>query len=142
MDRNIVDLNERKVLLIDDVVTTGTTAGSIISAILKVFPRTRFEVFSLAWTPTYRQQIALGLEQQKAMYVSEPEESYGNAGKQRHTDEGFENGETFVSLYWRCIDRPGVKTKRSEGPTRDVNPIRKILTAVFVIPPTQRWQFR
>jgi hypoxanthine phosphoribosyltransferase len=99
VDQNIVDLNERKVLLIDDVVTTGITVGAIIDAILKAFPKTRIEIFSLAWTPTFRQQLQLGLNRDEVMYASEPEESYGEVKKSVSIDEDFENGETCVSIY-------------------------------------------
>ncbi len=99
VDKNMVDLNERKVLLIDDVVTTGTTAGSIIGAILAEFPRTRLQVFSLAWTPTYRQQVALGLQKEEAKCVNEQEEMYGGKKRERWVDEDFERGVTNVSVF-------------------------------------------
>jgi len=99
VDKNLLDLHEFNVLLIDDVVTTGTTAGAIIDAILKAFPQTRIEVFSLAWTPTYRQQLALGLQEREAMYFSEPEFSYGVVNGGLKVDEDFESGETLVSMY-------------------------------------------
>jgi predicted amidophosphoribosyltransferase len=107
VDQNIVDLNERKVLLIDDVVTTGATVSAIIDAILKAFPQTQVEVFSLAWTPTYWQQLALGLQERAAMYVNEPEEMYGGIKKEMVRDEDFENGETLVSIFASGCDEAG-----------------------------------
>jgi predicted amidophosphoribosyltransferase len=98
VDGNIVDLNEKKVLLIDDVVTTGTTACAIISAILKVYPRTRIEVFSLAWTPTLRQQLHIAQQERVAMLLNDPEETYGGEKRNVWIDEDFKSGETNVSF--------------------------------------------
>ncbi|QEC78851.1 phosphoribosyltransferase domain-containing protein [Mucilaginibacter ginsenosidivorax] len=50
------DLNTRKLIIINDVVTTGSTTCAIIEAILKVYPNADITVFSLAWTLTAKQQ--------------------------------------------------------------------------------------
>jgi len=97
-DNNITNLNGRKVLLIDDVVTTGTTVCAIISAILKIFPETKIEVFALAWTPTREQQICLEQQQNEVMFLNEPEAGYGGLRGSGWVDQDFEKGETNISF--------------------------------------------
>jgi predicted amidophosphoribosyltransferase len=60
--KGIVDLNRKNVLIVDDVVTTGATAQSVIDAILKAYPKARVVVFALAWTPPRWQQYYLQAE--------------------------------------------------------------------------------
>lgn len=42
------DLNDKRLLLIDDILTTGITITSIIRLVKQSFPRARFKVFTLA----------------------------------------------------------------------------------------------
>jgi predicted amidophosphoribosyltransferase len=93
---NVTNLNRRKVLILDDVVTTGVTSCAIISAILKAFPSAKINVFSLAWTPTVNQQTYLLDLQRRSHYFSEPEPVYG---KKKSVDEDFERGRTDISLF-------------------------------------------
>jgi hypothetical protein len=94
-------------MIIDDVVTTGSTACAIITPVLRAFPDIDITVFSLGWTPTYRQQIALGLQKEKAMYVSEPEGAYGGVKRELQVDEDFECGETNVSIWPERVKADG-----------------------------------
>jgi len=43
-----LDLNDKRLLLIDDIISTGTTITTIIRLIKQHFPRSRFKVFTLA----------------------------------------------------------------------------------------------
>ncbi|QEC74684.1 ComF family protein [Mucilaginibacter ginsenosidivorax] len=94
---NVTNLNRRKVLILDDVVTSGVTSCAIISAILKTFPAAKINVFSFAWTPTVNKQTYLMDLQRRSHYFSEPEPVYGRIKKE--TDEDFERGRTNVSLF-------------------------------------------
>lgn len=87
-----------KLLIIDDIVTTGSTACAILTPILKAFPQTQVTVFALGWTPTAKQQDYIQQQQNRPMVVSEPEMPYGSVRKGYH-DEDFENGETNVSIF-------------------------------------------
>jgi predicted amidophosphoribosyltransferase len=89
-----------KLLIIDDVVTTGTTACAIMMPFLKAHPKTEVIVFALAWTPTAKQQAYILQQQNRGMMVSEPDVPYGS-GKKTYCDEDFENGETDVSIFSR-----------------------------------------
>ena len=95
---NLFDLNERKVLIIDDVVTTGATACAIIKAILTYFPRAKINVLSLAWTPMPNQQLYLERQSNESMLLHEPAIGYGKKIFD-WGDEDFMNGETNISLF-------------------------------------------
>jgi predicted amidophosphoribosyltransferase len=89
----------RKLLIIDDVVTTGATACAVIAPILKALPKAQITVFALAWTPTERQQVYLMTLQNNQGVLAEPEIEYGTGQKLR--DEDFENGATAISIFCR-----------------------------------------
>lgn len=92
-----INLNNRKVLIIDDIVTTGLTVNAIIKAILIAFPSAKISVFALAWTPTKNQQAYLLKMKNKIIHFNEPEPPYGNPGIIKDLD--FEKGLTNVSLF-------------------------------------------
>jgi len=98
IDTGLFDLNERKIIIIDDIVTTGTTASYIIDCILKEFPRAKINVFSLAWTPTLKQQLYIQKREKRGFILNEPEIQYGRKSSE-WVDTDFENGETNVSYY-------------------------------------------
>ena len=97
LDANMFNFNNRKILIIDDVITTGTTACAIIKAILDEFPLAEIEVFGLAWTPTFNQQNYL-VQQQSCTQLNEPDLPYGGPLEKKWHDEDFENGETNISI--------------------------------------------
>ena len=92
-----LNLNYRPVLILDDVVTTGITACSIIKAILDVFPGAKINVFALAWTPTVRQQAYLLANDRTSNLLNEPESTYGSKNKS-WVDDDFEAGLTHISV--------------------------------------------
>jgi predicted amidophosphoribosyltransferase len=91
IEKNYFDYNTRPVLIIDDVVTTGATVCAIIGTILKDFPKTKINVFSLAWTPTPDQQLYIQQQQINISSLNEPEAPYGTKSSNT-VDEDFENG--------------------------------------------------
>ena len=97
VSQHSINLNNRKVLIIDDIVTTGLTVSAIIKAILTAFPGAKVSVFALAWTPTKNQQAYLLQMKNKTMHFNEPELPYGNPGIIKDLD--FEKGLTNVSLF-------------------------------------------
>jgi hypoxanthine phosphoribosyltransferase len=98
-DGNIFDLNHSRLLIIDDVVTTGTTICAIIKAVLDEFPFAEIEVFCLAWTPTLNQQeYIISQHEVDNMMLNEPMSEYRIAIKQTWIDMDFEKGETNVSV--------------------------------------------
>jgi predicted amidophosphoribosyltransferase len=92
-----VNLNGRKILIIDDVVTTGTTSCSIIKAVVEKYPAVKINIFSLAWTPTIKQQTFL--QQNSMSYLNDPEVNYGIKQTNRWKDDDFENGLTNISIF-------------------------------------------
>ena len=95
IDTKNYDFNNQKLLIIDDVVTTGATVCSIIRTILKAFPLAKINVLSLAWTPAAGQQAYIQqLYKDESLMLKEPESSYGS-----NVDGDFLNGKTFVSLF-------------------------------------------
>lgn len=95
IDTKNYDFNNQKLLIIDDVVTTGATVCSIISTILKAFPLAKINVLSLAWTPTAGQQAYIQNHyEDNSMMLKEPESLYGST-----VDGDFLNGKTYVSLF-------------------------------------------
>ncbi|RZK10516.1 MAG: ComF family protein [Flavobacterium sp.] len=93
-----MDLNNRKILIIDDVVTTGVTICSIIKAVLDEFPLAKINVFSLAWTPTQNQQSYIQQQGNKPLVFNEPELNYGNSSNKDWLDADFESGVTRISV--------------------------------------------
>jgi hypothetical protein len=89
--------NLRRVLIIDDVVTTGTTVRAIAEPILKVFPKAEIIAFAIAWTPTARQQEYIQESEAKRQMLNEPETEYESAAKWLDTD--FEFGQTHISVF-------------------------------------------
>jgi hypothetical protein len=110
-----IDLNHRKVLIIDDVVTTGSTACAIINAILDRYPLAKIDVLALAWTPTLIQQLAIKKHFSENYTLNEPEVPYRS--EQRITDEDFNNGRTDVAISCRLSQQPGPMGHRSDTKT-------------------------
>lgn len=98
VDTKMFDLNSRKLIIIDDVVTTGATSCAIIEAVLTAYPKADITIFSLAWTPTAKQQDQLRQIGERSMSVNEPDVAYGSRRAEEWVDEDFLNGETFISL--------------------------------------------
>jgi predicted amidophosphoribosyltransferase len=97
LKQDTFNFNYRKVLIIDDVVTSGTTVCAIMTAILDAYPKAEIEVFCLAWTPTLKQQEYFTREQNQTFLVNEPPSGYSMADE--WIDEDFESGKTQVSIY-------------------------------------------
>ena len=92
-----MNLNHKKILIIDDIVTTGITACSIMIAILSVYPYATVNVFALAWTPTQNQQAYLKEKMSPRFQVHDPEIVYER--RKKILDEDFEKGKTNISLF-------------------------------------------
>jgi hypothetical protein len=92
-----LNLDNRHILLLDDVVTTGVTSRSIVSAILKCYPTAKINVFALGWTPTKKQQNMLFEQQAAGLMLNEPVEFYGGR-KPKIYDVDYLEAETFVAL--------------------------------------------
>ncbi|MFS2185580.1 ComF family protein [Mucilaginibacter sp. Mucisp84] len=88
--------NLTRVLIIDDIVTTGTTVRAIAAPILKAFPKAEIMVFALAWTPTARQQERILQTTSESFVLHEPESEYNTPGKWLDTD--YEFSETHVTI--------------------------------------------
>jgi hypoxanthine phosphoribosyltransferase len=100
LDAGIFNFNFRKVLIIDDVVTTGATVSAIIQIILEQFPEATIEIFSLGWTPSAAQQwyIQNRANYNESILVKEPETYYSQKIIE-WVDEDFLSGKTYVSLF-------------------------------------------
>jgi predicted amidophosphoribosyltransferase len=86
----------KRILIIDDIVTTGTTARAIALPILQAFPNAEINVFAIAWTPTARQQEYLHKMEVKGNLLNEPEMQYGKSRSWIDTD--FEFGDTHIAV--------------------------------------------
>ena len=82
------DFDKRTVLLIDDILTTGTTVISIIRLIREYFPGSAFKVFTLArsaYDPLYNSRVQLSGEHylwhQQSWVAAEGEPGYGSYEK-------------------------------------------------------------
>lgn len=92
-----LSLNNRNILLLDDVVTTGATARAISKAVLANYPRAKINTFALGWTPTKKQQQMLFEQQTAGLMLNEPREYYGGRAP-KILDQDYNDGETFVPL--------------------------------------------
>lgn len=90
-------LNQRNILLLDDVVTTGATSRAVVRAILESFPAAKINVFALGWTPTKKQQHTLFEQQTAGLMLNEPEHHYGGRAP-KHLDQDYQDGETFITI--------------------------------------------
>lgn len=90
-------LNNRNILLLDDVVTTGATARAIVRAVLGSYPGAKINTFALGWTPTKKQQHMLFEQQTAGLMLNEPQEYYGGRAPKK-LDQDYQDGETFVEL--------------------------------------------
>ena len=99
LDPIFFNLDDRKLLIIDDVVTTGSTACAVIEGVLKHYPKAAITVFSLAWTPSPKQQEYMLQSRSTLHLLNEPLEAYGGRQPVNWVDEDFINGETDVSLF-------------------------------------------
>jgi len=86
----------RRVLIIDDIVTTGSTARAIAAPILKVFPNADIMVFAIGWTPTARQQEYIQEREKNSYILNEPEIIYNTQAK--WFDADYEFGETHIAV--------------------------------------------
>ncbi len=98
IDPELFDLNHRKVLIIDDVTTTGATACAIIKSILEHFPEAGMNIFSLAWTPSPKQQSYILDQMGKSMTMNEPVLQYGKTTA-TWVDQDYNRGQTNISLF-------------------------------------------
>lgn len=87
------NLNNRQMILLDDVVTTGAISRVIIRAVLNRFPTAKINTFSLGWTPTPKQQALLFDYQTKGLEINESRVLY-----RTRADIEAEEEETFVVL--------------------------------------------
>lgn len=92
-----LSLENKQVILLDDVVTTGATCMAIVRTILNRFPTAKINTVALAWTPTSKQQHLLLDQQRTGLALHEPHPSYGNRSIS-HYDEDYEEGEIFIKL--------------------------------------------
>lgn len=92
-----LSLENRQIILIDDVVTTGVTTRTIIRRILAKFPTAKINVFALGWTPSKNQRRMLFEEHTAGLELNEPVERYGNY-QRKLDDEDYDNEETYVRL--------------------------------------------
>jgi hypoxanthine phosphoribosyltransferase len=92
-----LSLENRQIILIDDVVTTGVTSRTIIGKILQRFPSAKINVFALGWTPSESQRRVLYEQHTAGLVLNEPQEHYGNYHR-KPDDEDYQNGETYVQL--------------------------------------------
>lgn len=92
-----LNLENRQIILVDDVVTTGATSRAIVGTILNRFPTAKINTVALGWTPTSNQQQLLLDQQRTDLMLHEPIPSYGNRLIGRYDDD-YEQGETFVKL--------------------------------------------
>lgn len=92
-----LSLDNRQVILIDDIVTTGVTSRTIVGRILTKFPSAKINVFALGWTPSKNQRRMLFEQHTAGLELNEPEERYGNHPR-KPNDEDYDNGETYVRL--------------------------------------------
>jgi len=98
VDSYFFNFNMHPVMVIDDIVTTGATTGSIIRAIMASCPHARITVLSLAWTPTPSQQEFLLQNLRSRNIAAEPEQPYGwKASYWR--DSEFIDAKTDVSVF-------------------------------------------
>lgn len=87
----------KKVMILDDIVTTGATARAIAAPILARYPKTEIIFFALAWTPTAKQQQYLLGQSLHSSLLNEPEMQYGNRSEWFDTD--YESEETYISVH-------------------------------------------
>lgn len=98
IDPNFLNLNEHPVIIIDDIVTTGATTGSIIRSIVSLFPRAQISVLSLAWTPAPAQQEFLQKDHRNQNIIHDPEHPYGWKTSYWQ-DNDFLAAETDISVF-------------------------------------------
>ena len=98
VDSHFFNFNERPVMIIDDIVTTGATAGAIIRSIVGSFPRARISVLSLAWTPAPAQQEFLLTHRRNESIINDPEHPYGWKTSYWQ-DSDFLEAKTDVSVF-------------------------------------------
>jgi len=98
VDPHFFNFNNHPVIVIDDVVTTGATTGSIIDSIIKSFPSARVSVLSLAWTPSPAQQEFLQRGHFNNNMVSEEERPY-SWKTSNWEDSDFLDAKTDISVF-------------------------------------------
>ncbi|MNL41532.1 DNA utilization protein GntX [compost metagenome] len=92
-----MSLENRQIILVDDVVTTGATSRAIVRTILNKFPTAKINAVALGWTPTVNQQQLLLDQQRTKLVLHEPIPSYGNRPI-GYYDQDYVEGETFIKL--------------------------------------------
>lgn len=98
VDTHFFNFNEHPLMIIDDIVTTGSTAGSIIRSIVGSFPRAKISVLSLAWTPAPTQQEFLQKHLMNGNMINDPEHPY--RWKTSYWQDGeFIDSKTDVSVF-------------------------------------------
>jgi hypothetical protein len=90
-----LSLDNRQIILIDDVVTTGVTSRAIARVILIRYPLAKINVFALAWTPSKNQRNMLYLEHTAGLELNEPVLQYGKYPR-KLDDEDYDRGETYI----------------------------------------------
>jgi hypothetical protein len=88
-----VSLDNRQIILLDDVVTTGATSRIITRAVLDRYPTAKINTFSLGWTPTPKQQMLLFEHETKGLVMNESRAIY-----RTRADIEAEAEESFVVL--------------------------------------------